>query len=82
MDVDELTHAVSVVHGGAAVGDLDVAPAPIRIEGDEEIDGAVAAILVIVALALSRAGTGWRTSLISWTGVSSKIPWGVDSDQV
>ena len=59
MDVDELTHAVSVVHGGAAVGDLDVAPAPIRIEGDEEIDGAVAAILVIVALALSRAGTGW-----------------------
>jgi acyl-coenzyme A thioesterase PaaI-like protein len=28
VDVDELTHAVGVVHGGAAVGDLDVAPAP------------------------------------------------------
>ena len=56
MDVDEFTHALGVVHGGAAVGDLDVAPAPMRIEGDEEIDGAVAAILVIVALALSRLG--------------------------
>ena len=56
MDVDKLTHAVGVVHGGAAVGDLDVAPAAMRIEGDEEIDGAVAAILVVVALALSRLG--------------------------
>ena len=56
MDVDEFTHALGVVNGGAAVGDLDVAPAPMRIEGDEEIDGAVAAILVIVALALSRLG--------------------------
>ena len=37
MDVDEFTHALGVVHGGAAVGDLDVAPAPMRIEGDEEI---------------------------------------------
>src|ERR1700746_1521206 len=56
MDVDEITHAAGVVHGGAAVGDLDVAPAPMWIEGDEEIGGAVAAILVIVAPALSRLG--------------------------
>ena len=47
---------MGVVHGGAAVGGLDVTPAPMRIEGDEEIGGAVAAILVIVALALSRLG--------------------------
>ena len=32
MDIDEFTHAVGVVHGGAAVGDLDFAPAPMRIE--------------------------------------------------
>ncbi|MET4315433.1 hypothetical protein ABIC01_008460 [Bradyrhizobium sp. RT4b] len=54
MDVDEFTHAVGIVHGAAAVGDLDVAPIPIWIEGDEEIGGAVAAILLIVPLASSR----------------------------
>lgn len=52
MDVDEFTHAVGVVHGGAAVGDLDVAPAPMRVESDEEIDGTVAAILDRVARCL------------------------------
>ncbi|KRR19207.1 hypothetical protein CQ13_34150 [Bradyrhizobium retamae] len=57
MDVDEFTHAVGVVHGGAAVCYLDVAPAAMRIEGDEEIDGAVAAVLIIVALALSWPGS-------------------------
>ena len=56
MDVDEFTHAVRVVHGGAALCDLDIAPAPMWIEGDEEIDGAVAAILIIVAFGLSRLG--------------------------
>ena len=30
MDVDEFTHALGVVHGGAAVGDLDVAPRVIK----------------------------------------------------
>src|SRR3954453_7732051 len=61
MNVDELAHAVGVVHGGAAVCNLDVAPAAMRIEGDEEIDGAVAAVFVIVALALSRLGRDWLT---------------------
>ncbi len=56
MDVDEFAHAVCVVYGGAAVCHLDVAPATMRVEGNEEIDGAVAAVLVIVALALSQLG--------------------------
>src|SRR5256884_7292083 len=53
MDIDEFAHAVGVVHGGAVLGDLDVAPATMRVEGNEEIDGAVAAVLVIVAAPLS-----------------------------
>ena len=45
MDIDEFAHAVSIIHGGAPFGDFDLAPGPMRIEGDEEIDGAVAAAL-------------------------------------
>ena len=56
MDIDEFAHAVGVVRGGAALGEFDVAPTPMRIEGDEEIDGAVAAILAIVAFELARLG--------------------------
>jgi hypothetical protein len=43
MDIDEFAHAVSIIHGGAPFGDFDLAPGPMRIEGDEEIDSAVAA---------------------------------------
>ncbi len=45
---------IDIIHGGAPFGDFDLAPGPMRIEGDEEIDGAVATVLVIVTLALSR----------------------------
>jgi hypothetical protein len=54
---------VGVVYGGAAVCYLDVAPAAMRIEGDEEIDGAVAEVLVIIALALSGLGRDRLTHL-------------------
>ena len=37
-------------------GDLDLAPRPVRVEEDEEIDGAVAAVLVIVAFKPARLG--------------------------
>src|SRR6185437_637776 len=63
MDVDEFAHAVRVVYGGAAVCNLDVAPATMRVEGNEEIDGAVAAVLVIVALALPRLSRNRLTHL-------------------
>jgi hypothetical protein len=56
MDVDEFTHALGVVFGRAPLGDLDLAPGPVEVEADEEIDSAVAAILVIVALDLARFG--------------------------
>ena len=67
-------HACSgVVHGGRGGQSPDVAPA-LMTEGDEQIDGAVAAILIIIARSRCPgwAGIGWRTSPISWTGVSSK----------
>lgn len=63
MDIDEFAHAVRVVHGGATLRHLDVAPAAMRIEGDEEIDGPVAAVLVIIAFALSRSGRDRLTHL-------------------
>ena len=56
MDIDEFAHAVGVVHEGAAIGDVDITPAPMRIEGDEQVDGAVAVVLVIVAFGLPRFG--------------------------
>ena len=54
MDIDEFAHALGVVFGRSPLGDLDLAPRSVRVEDDEEIDGAVAAVLVIVALALAR----------------------------
>ena len=63
VDVNEFPHAVRIVNSGTMVCNLDVTPAAMRIEGDEEIDGAVAAIFVIVALALSRLGRNRLTYL-------------------
>jgi hypothetical protein len=42
----DFRQAQGIVHGGAPFGDFDLAPGPMRVEGDEEIDGAVAAVLV------------------------------------
>ena len=50
MDIDGFAHAVSIVHGCVLFTDLDLAPGPMRFEGDEEIDSAVTTVLVIVAL--------------------------------
>jgi hypothetical protein len=58
-DIDELTHAVGVDLGGTPLGDLDRAPSPMRVEHDEQVDGAVAAVLVIVTLKLTRLGRWW-----------------------
>jgi hypothetical protein len=47
--VHEFQHAVSEVDGSAAIGDLDLAPKPMHVEGDEQVGGAVALILAAVA---------------------------------
>src|SRR5208337_3956903 len=55
-DIDELAHAKGEVVSGAMISDLDPAPRAMGIEEDEEIDGAVAAILVVEALEPSGCG--------------------------
>jgi hypothetical protein len=48
MDINEFAHTLGVIFGGAALGDLDVAPGLVDVDADEEINSAVAAILAIV----------------------------------
>src|SRR5580692_5326510 len=63
MDIDELAHELSVVFCCPSFGDLDLAPGTMHVEDDEEIDGAVAAVLVIVAFELARLGRNWLAHL-------------------
>ena len=50
VDIDQFAHAESEIPGGAVISNLDLAPRAVGIEEDEQIDGAVAAILVVEAL--------------------------------
>lgn len=73
MHIDEFAHAVGVVYCRPPLGDLDLAPGPIHVDADEEIDGAVAAVLAIVAFELARFGWDRLANLaMSSTGLSSK----------
>ena len=54
MDIGQVFQDVSVVHGGMAFGDFDVAPALERREHHEEVGGAVALVLVIATGRTSR----------------------------
>ncbi len=56
VDIDELAHADGEVVSGATTSDLDPAPRAMGVKEDKEIDGAVAAILVIEAFGPSRRG--------------------------
>ena len=56
MDIDEFAHAPGVVFRRPPLSDLDLAPRPVHVDTDEEIDGAVAAVLVIVTFELARFG--------------------------
>ena len=47
---------VGEVFGGAPIGDLHLAPGAVRVEEDEQIGRAVAPVLAVVALDLSRLG--------------------------
>ena len=50
MNIDEFAHALGVIFSRSSRCDLDLARGPVHVDADEEIDGAVAAILVILSL--------------------------------
>ena len=56
MDIGEFAHALGVVFCRPPLGDLDLAPGSMHVDADEEIDGAVAAVLAIVTFELTRLG--------------------------
>lgn len=56
VDIDEVAHAMGVVSCRAPLGDLDLSPRPVDVDKDKEIDGTVAAVLLVVALKLARLG--------------------------
>jgi hypothetical protein len=63
--VDKFAHASSVVFRRTPLCGLDLAPTPMRVDADEEIDGVVAAVLVIITFELASAHSrfiGQRTS--------------------
>ena len=63
MNIDKFAHALGVILRGPPFGDLDLAPGPMHVDTDEQIDGAVAAILAIVAFELARLSRDRLTSL-------------------
>jgi hypothetical protein len=56
VEVDQLAHALSKVASCPLVGNLHTAPGPVGVEKDEQVDRAVAAILIIIAFQLARRG--------------------------
>src|SRR6476646_8682673 len=54
VDVGQVFQDVSVIHGGMAIGDLDMAPAFERSKHHEEISGAVPLVLVVKTRRASR----------------------------
>ena len=71
---DELAHADGEVVSGATTSDLDPAPRAMGVEEDEEIDDAVAAILVIEAFGPSRGRRDWLTRFADELGGASSKP--------
>lgn len=56
-------HLLSKITVGAALRDLNVPPAGLRLAKDKQAASAVALVLVIVALTLTWPGRRWRPSL-------------------
>ena len=54
MDIGKLAHALGEVACRAMFGDFNFAPRAVRVEEDEQVDGAIAPILAVVAFELTR----------------------------
>jgi hypothetical protein len=68
VNVREFLHASGEVDSGAAIGDFDLAPRPIHVEEDEQVGGAVAFILAVIALDLARLGLDGLADLADQLG--------------
>jgi hypothetical protein len=55
MNIDELARTLGIVSSRRApLGDLDLAPRPVNVKDHEEVDGVVAAVLVVVAFKVAQ----------------------------
>ncbi len=68
VNVGEFAHAGGEVNGGAAVGDLDLAPGPMRVEEDQQFDRSVVLILAVGAFDLAQLGRDRRANLADELG--------------
>src|SRR5258705_13440404 len=60
LDFDKPAHALGVVFCRPPLGELDLAPGPMHVDADEEIDGAVAAAPGNGTFYRGPPGLGWR----------------------
>jgi hypothetical protein len=58
VNIGEFVQAGGEVDRSAAVSDFDLAPEPVHVEEDEQVDRAIALVLTIVALKLAPAVDG------------------------
>src|ERR1700730_2850599 len=63
MDVDEVAHTSGVIFCRSPLSAFDPAPGTMHVEENEEIDRAIATILVIVTFELTRPGRDGLTDL-------------------
>lgn len=56
VDVHQITHALGKVMGRSPLSDFHLAPTAMGIKEDEQIGGAVALVLAVIAQGLARLG--------------------------
>jgi hypothetical protein len=71
---DKFLHECGVVHRRALFADLDNAPAPQRLEGEQNTTGALALIFVIVTFSPARFHRYWHKHIaqeLTWSFITT-----------
>src|SRR4030081_3098953 len=80
MDVDEVAHTLGVISCCSPLSDFDLAPWTMHVEENEEIDRAIATILVIITFEPAGVGRDGLTRLaneLHWAFVEARpAAWG------
>jgi hypothetical protein len=58
VSIGEILQDMSIIHGGVAIGDFDVAPAFERRKHHEEVGGAIALVFIVAAGRTARVSSG------------------------